>query len=383
MMPAMLAAQPAAQPAVQPAPQPSPQPPPQAPSQPAQILAMALLLATVASIYLVGGSFVAEWPDLLKPLRILAFNWVAQFVVACAMLSLIAKAYPLVPQRRPRRLGGLAALVMACAAVGSLLQILVYVVQLSEPEQRLPNGLHYLLFWNLTLACLLVVAHSFAERSQAASHALHDADLRRLAVSGELDRARLQVLQAQIEPHFLFNALANVRRLVRTDADASRTLLTDLLRYLEEALPALRDEHTTLGREADLLRAFLAVYQVRMGPRLQTQIDVPPHLLGCVVPPMLLLTLVENALKHGLQPLVEGGQVRVAASAHGGQLTLTVADNGKGMGSGSGGGTGLANVRARLKAMYGAGASLALAVNEPRGVVATVVLPETPGEAGP
>jgi sensor histidine kinase YesM len=355
---------------------------PDAPSPTARILAMALLLATVASVYMEGGAFVANWPDLRKPLQMFVLNWVAQFVVASAMLILIAKAYPRVPPRRPHRLGGLAALVMACAAVGSVLQIFVYVVQMSVPEQRLPNGLHYLLFWNLTLACLLVVAHSFAERSQAASHALHDADLRRLALSRELDRARLQVLQAQVEPHFLFNALANVRRLLRTDAGASRTLLADLLRYLEEALPALRDEHTTLGREAELLRAFLAVYQVRMGPRLQTQIDVPPHLAACVVPPMLLLTLVENALKHGLQPLVEGGQVRVTASADAGRLTLTVADTGKGMGSGSGGGTGLANVRARLKAMYGAEASLALAFNEPRGVVATVVLPEVRPEFG-
>jgi signal transduction histidine kinase len=370
MMPAMFAPLSTPAPALHPA--------PQAPTQAARVFTMALLLATVASIYMVGGAFVADWPDLRKPLRVLAFNWVAQFVVACAMLSLIAKAYPRVPTARPHRLGGLAALVMACAAAGSVLQILVYVLQMGVPEQGLPNGLHYLLFWNLTLACLLVVAHSFAERSRAASHALHDADLRRLALSGELDRARLQVLQAQVEPHFLFNALANVRRLLRTDADASRTLLTDLLRYLEEALPALRDEHTTLGREAELLRAFLAVYQVRMGPRLQTQIDVPADLAACVVPPMLLLTLVENALKHGLQPLVEGGQVRVAASAHAGRLTLTVADTGKGMGSGSGGGTGLANVRARLKAMYGGEASLALAVNEPRGVVATVVLPQAP-----
>ena len=153
-------------------------------------------------------------------------------------------------------------------------------------------------------------------------------------------------------------------------------MLADLLRYLEEALPALRDENSTLGREAGLVRAYLAVHQVRMGARLRTEFDIPAALFDRPVPPMVLLTLVENALKHGLQPMVDGGSVQVAARTEGGRLALTVADTGRGMGSGSGHGTGLANLRARLKAMYGAAASLSLAVNEPRGVVVTVTLPE-------
>jgi LytS/YehU family sensor histidine kinase len=267
--------------------------------------------------------------------------------------------------------------VYACAVVGVVLQVVVFYLMFSNDEQSTPGNLRYLFFWNLVLASFLAAAHSFAQRSQAASHALHDAEVQRMALARELDTARLQLLQAQVEPHFLFNALANVRRLLRTDADAARTLLADLLRYLQEALPALRDEHSTLGREAELVRAFLAVHQVRMGARLQARIDVPADLAGHSLPPMVLLTLVENALKHGLQPRVEGGEVHISASTHNGLLTLTVADTGQGMGSGSGGGTGLANVRARLKAMYGSAASLALAVNEPRGVVATVVLPQS------
>jgi signal transduction histidine kinase len=341
-----------------------------------QIVKMALLLATVASIYLQGGLFVESWPQLGEPLRRFVFFWVAQFVVACAMLALLAKGFPKVPAQGLHRVGGLWALVLVGAVAGLILQALVFWLMFANQEQSTPGNLRYLFFWNLVLAGFLTLAHSFAQRGQAASHALHDANVRRMALARELDTARLQLLQAQVEPHFLFNALANVRRLLRTDAPAARTLLTDLLRYLQEALPALRDEHTTLGREAELVRAFLAVHQVRMGARLQTRIHVPPDLAGHSVPPMVLLTLVENALKHGLQPRVEGGEVHISASAAHGLLTLTVADTGQGMGSGSGGGTGLANVRARLKAMYGGAASLALAVNEPRGVVATVVLPE-------
>jgi signal transduction histidine kinase len=342
-----------------------------------QILKMALLLATVASIYLRGGQLVEAW-QFGEPLRRFVFFWVAQFVVACAMLVLLDKGYPHVPMQTSKRHLGLWVLVLVCAVVGVALQLLVFFMMFANDEQSMPSQVRYLLFWNLVLASFLVIAHSFAHRSQAASHALHDADVQRMALTRALDTARLQLLQAQVEPHFLFNALANVRRLLRTDASAASTLLADLLRYLQEALPALRDEHSTLGREAELVRAFLAVHQVRMGPRLHIRVDVPAALAGHSLPPMVLLTLVENALKHGLQPLVEGGQIHIGASATNGLLTLTVADTGQGMGSGSGGGTGLANVRARLKAMYGSAASLALAVNEPRGVVATVVLPQSP-----
>jgi signal transduction histidine kinase len=350
--------------------------PASAPPALTQIVKMALLLATVATTYLQGGLLVQGWPAMREPARQFAVGWIAQFAVALAMLTLVAHAYPRVPALPPRRNWGLAQLVMSCTLAGSLLQALVFWLQTDDAHPLHWGNLGYLAFWNLALACLLVTAQVFAARSQAASHALHDAEVQRMAQARALDAAHLQLLQAQVEPHFLFNALANVRRLLRTDAQSAHTLLGDLLRYLQEALPALRDEHTTLGREAELVRAFLAVHQVRMGPRLRSHIDVPAALTGRVVPPMVLLTLVENALKHGLQPLVDGGQVHITAAIDAGRLTLTVADTGRGMGSGSGGGTGLANVRARLKAMYGPAASLALLMNEPHGVIATVVLPD-------
>jgi signal transduction histidine kinase len=229
--------------------------------------------------------------------------------------------------------------------------------------------------WHVLIAASLVVAHGWSERSRRLDQTLRDAELERVAQERSLAEAQARLLQAQIEPHFIFNALANVRRLLRTDAPAAEALLDDLLRYLEEALPHLRDAQTTLGREAELVRAYLAVHQVRMGGRLRAEIDVPAPVADWSVPPMLLLTLVENALKHGLQPLVEGGTIRVAAHAQAGLLTLTVADTGRGMGSGLGGGTGLANTRARLRSMYGGRADLTLEVNSPRGVLATIRMP--------
>ena len=125
------------------------------------------------------------------------------------------------------------------------------------------------------------------------------------------------------------------------------------------------------------MRAFLGVHQVRMGPRLQVDIDVPTDLRQRIVPPMMLLTLVENALKHGLQPLLEGGSIRIDASSDPTTLRVQVADTGRGLGAGTsvGAGTGLANIQARLRAMHGSAARLSLRVNEPRGVIAMIELP--------
>jgi LytS/YehU family sensor histidine kinase len=225
------------------------------------------------------------------------------------------------------------------------------------------------------LAVLVGLLGEYRWSSLRAAARLHEAELNRIRLQGELAAGRLQVLQAQIEPHFLFNSLANVRRLLRTDGEAGRAMLGDLMRYLESALPRMREDSSTLEHETELVRAFLAVHQVRMGRRLKVRIDVPPQLGDRVVPPMMMLTLIENALKHGLGPLPEGGAIDVAACEANGRLVLRVSDTGRGLVTGSGGGTGLANIRARLKAMYGAAAGLSLRLNEPRGVVAEIDLP--------
>jgi len=229
--------------------------------------------------------------------------------------------------------------------------------------------------WQLFLAMLIAVVGEYRLGFSRASESLHKTEVERLRLQSELAAGRLQLLQAQIEPHFLFNSLANVRRLLRTDGAAGRAMLADLLRYLESALPRLREERPTLEREVEIVRAFLGVHQVRMGSRLQVDFDVPPALGDRIVPPMMLITLVENALKHGLQPLLEGGSIRIAATSDPTTLRVQVADTGRGLGTSLGAGTGLANIRARLRSMYGAGAQLTLRVNEPRGVVAMIELP--------
>ncbi len=187
--------------------------------------------------------------------------------------------------------------------------------------------------------------------------------------------ARLQLMQAQVEPHFLFNTLANVQHLVETDPPAASRMLASLIQYLRAALPRMREGATTLGREVDMARAFLEIHRVRMGGRLEFGIAVPDGLRARAFPPMMLISLVENALKHGVDPCCECGRVDIRAEERDGRLRVWVADTGAGIAPKKGGGVGLANIRERLKALYGASARLVLEENVPRGVVAAIEVP--------
>ena len=212
-------------------------------------------------------------------------------------------------------------------------------------------------------------------RAQAAREELNSSVLQRASLEKQRQEARLRLLQAQIEPHFLFNTLSNIRRLCQTDVASGRTMVAQLTRYLRAALPKFRIETATLADEIEIVAAYLGLQKTRMGERLRFEIDVPPELLDVQVPPMMLATLVENAIKHGIGPLAEGGSIRVRAAAEAGALKLEVADDGRGFAAGSGSGVGLANIRARLNELYGARAALLIETAAPRGVVATIALP--------
>ena len=192
--------------------------------------------------------------------------------------------------------------------------------------------------------------------------------------------SELRLLQAQVEPHFLYNTLANLRYLIQKgSADALR--MTDaLIEYLRTSVPDMRAASVTLGREADHVRHFLDIMSMRMQGRLQWQVDVPEALRDVPLPPLVLLTLVENAIKHGVGPLVEGGAVRVGVRADGEHLVITVADTGAGLGAattakGPSTNAGLDNARGRLLLTYGESAQLDLAANAPRGTIATLRIP--------
>jgi len=220
----------------------------------------------------------------------------------------------------------------------------------------------------------IFVPRERAARAQAA--AARD-DARANAAEREVTVARLQLLEAQVEPHFLFNTLAHVVSLVDGEpAQAKRMLhrLIDLLR----ATAASGERATTLARQLDLLRAYLDLIAMRMGDRLAWSVQAPPDVLALAVPPMLLQPVVENAIKHGLEPKVEGGRVDVVARRDGDRLVLTVTDTGVGVAgvrASASTGIGLANLKARLAALYGPGASVTLADHVPAGTRVTIALP--------
>jgi signal transduction histidine kinase len=201
-------------------------------------------------------------------------------------------------------------------------------------------------------------------------------DASRRELERQASEARLQLLQAQIEPHFLFNTLANLRRLYRRHPAAGAEAIDNLMTYLRAALPQVRRTESTLGEEFELARAYLQLFQVRMGPRLHFTLDLPPALRRMPFPPMVLVTLAENAVKHGLAPADLGGTVALCARHSGGTLEVSVADDGVGFGPDAGGhGVGLVNIRRQLAARFGNQASLSLEQRDSGGVIARLALP--------
>ncbi|AKC85944.1 sensor histidine kinase [Pseudoxanthomonas suwonensis] len=189
---------------------------------------------------------------------------------------------------------------------------------------------------------------------------------------------RLGVLQAQVEPHFLFNTLASVRALVRQDPAQAEATLDALVAFLRATIPKLRDDrglHSTLGQQLDICASYLALMQVRMGGRLSYTVRADEGLRALPFPPSLLITLVENAIKHGIEPRPGPGRIEVSAVREGGRLRIRVADDGAGLQPGVGGGMGLANVREQLAQRFGAQAGLQLRPGGERGVVAEIEVP--------
>jgi LytS/YehU family sensor histidine kinase len=195
------------------------------------------------------------------------------------------------------------------------------------------------------------------EANERSERMAAEADRERLARQSA--QAELKLLQAQIEPHFLFNTLANVRQLVQSGSREAVPMLDHLIDYLRTALPDMRSEATTLGREAELARAYLEIMRMRMGGELRFSIEIEPDARQHAFPPLMLMTLVENAVKHGVAPVGRGG-VSIAGARQGDRLVVRVADDGRGLGGPLGQGVGLANIRERLRALHGDEATLTL-----------------------
>lgn len=206
-----------------------------------------------------------------------------------------------------------------------------------------------------------------------------NAAVERESMQRQLSEAKMQMMQAQVEPHFLFNTLASVEHLIETDPPRASAMQRSLIKYLRAVLPQMRDNAliTNLGREADMVVAYLNLLKMRMEERLTVDFDIPDGLRSAAFPPMMLQSMVENAIKHGLEAKPQGGTLKVRADVAHDKLRVIVSDDGLGFGAvpSDGTGLGLMTIRERLKLLHGDQGQLLIAANSPSGVIATIEVP--------
>lgn len=237
---------------------------------------------------------------------------------------------------------------------------------------------------SVLISGILGIILSARERA-ARSEAAFEAERARVATAERAAAlAQLKALEAQVEPHFLYNTLAHVTTLIDREPATAKRMLDRLIVLLRASAAGGANGGSSLGEQAAHMRAYLEIVAMRLGPRLTWTIDVPASLAGRAIPPAILQPLVENAVKHGIEPAMAGGAIAITASESGGRMLLEVADTGAGFGTttsapGRSTGLGLANLRARLAALYGTNAQVAITENRPSGVRVSVSLPS--GEA--
>lgn len=319
----------------------------------------------------------------VPPVRILGGCLLTSNIIGFLIHGALALLRSVVPASRPgRRSLAMRAcrllLTLCCAVFG--LALADAILGGRDPFQALLHGsrLAQTLPWAVAIALLIAAILAAGERRlaremQAARQQEQMAEAARL-----LAEARLRTLQAQIEPHFLYNTLANVVSLIGADPARARHMLERLIDFLRASLAASRAEHATVGAELDLAHAYLDLLGVRMGARLRHRIDADAACRALPVAPMLVQPLVENAIMHGLEPKVDGGTVAVRARVADGMLCIEVEDDGVGLVNTAprpGGGVGMANLRERLRSLHGPSARLQLIENPNGGVTSRLLLP--------
>ena len=335
------------------------------------LFALCLAVRPVVSFYAEG-----KLPMALP--QLLGVAWFVNLLVALPVLPVVVLAERRTTGMAPwPRTAVLAGAVILATLLGVCLRVVVgWVVPWagSFPKGDVEAIAGY--WMERSLLCFgLAAIYVFHTRSRRLADAAHAAEVTQQRLARQGTEATLQALQAQIEPHFLFNTLANVRRLLQSEPDAGREMLCHLQQYLRTSWSNLSAQLISVSRALDLVEAYLRIHAVRMGARLDWRIEADADAVAGMLPPLMLMTLVENAIKHGLAPLPGGGTVRITAHVVDDRLQLRVSDNGVGFRQSSGGGTGLANVRTRLGLLYGGAAQLHLARNAPHGVIATLSLP--------
>ena len=288
------------------------------------------------------------------------------------------------PQRRLLQWLAFLVFMLGASAVGHFCGIHVFASLLGHRAPGLAEypsiGRISMILFTFMGMCTMTLLVEHRERLARIQREHQEARLRAEVVERQALQAQLRLLQAQIEPHMLFNTLANLQGLIGLDPERASLMLDQLIQYLRATLGATRADSTTLEQEFAAMDAYLGLMGVRMGARLAYRFDLPPELRKARLPPLLLQPLVENAIVHGLEPKIEGGEILVEARARDGLLDIAVRDSGLGLAgnpatSRTGGGVGVATTRERLQALYGERASVLLAPAQPQGTVVRLTLP--------
>lgn len=304
----------------------------------------------------------------------------ALIVGFAAMLMFgLFEQWPRTLRRLPRSVLQLIAIVI----VIPLAAMLAYTLTIDDFEQftdeqkrKMAAGFGMLVFTGILFAPWIAVGAMLRQRDAFAHEQALAFELERSQLERNALDARLRLLQAQVEPHFLFNTLANIQALVDAGSPHASRVLASLIAYLRAAVPRMHEPSTHLDQELRLVRAYLDVMQMRMPDRLQFALRIDPaaHTLSC--PPMTVLTLVENAVRHGIDPGEDGGRIDIDVIVRGDRCIIRVSDTGVGLqATGDGLGTGLSMLRERLRLAYGSSAQLRLLEVEPHGVCAELDLP--------
>jgi sensor histidine kinase YesM len=245
-------------------------------------------------------------------------------------------------------------------------------VALRQPEKNL------LQTTLLAITFGIILSYFFISKSRLriSREEIQQERIKRLSGEKETLEANLRLLQAQIEPHFLFNTLSNVLSLIDTNPAGGKSMLVDLIHYLRTSLSRTFPDPITLDQEIDMIKAYLNIQKIRMGERLHFKIELPDAVRTHPFPPMLLQPLVENAVKHGLEPKMEGGKIIIKAVEENDFIRIEVIDTGLGFSSFEKPGVGIGNVKERIKLLYGEKGRLILEENKPNGVKAIIEVPK-------
>ena len=333
--------------------------------------------AVVAWICLVLSTQILFQAGILEnpSIESVAMGWRDYFLEVFLCGTSMFVAFEALKRLRPRRVVHSIAVIVAMAFASFLAECAAMV--LLQPPGFYPpllalagDSLRWAIFGSIVF-----LAHENLLSEMRTRAALDATRIERASLDKQMLEAQLEVLRAQIEPHFLFNTLAHVKRLYEVRRETGDEILSSLRHYLRAALPTMRASGCTVWREAELVEAYLRILRIRLGKRLEFSFEIGDEARQQPLPPMMLITLVENAIKHGIGPQPEGGHVVVRARCLDNFLEVDVADTGAGFSGSLGNGVGLANIRARLRGLHGERASLALRHNNPRGVVACVRIP--------